>query len=101
MLSYFIWNKSITRTTLQDVPIARMSFQHDGALAHFSIDERTYLNATFGVGWIRRGGAVPWPPRFIELRLFFLWTSEASCFCDSDEDLVDRNYEKVLPVCMK
>ncbi|GBM87535.1 hypothetical protein AVEN_21990-1 [Araneus ventricosus] len=47
---------------LQDVPIVirkRMWFQHDGAPANFSIDVRNYLNATFAVRWIGRGGPVP------------------------------------------
>ncbi|GBN20588.1 hypothetical protein AVEN_131532-1 [Araneus ventricosus] len=68
-----------------------MLFQHDGAPAHFS----NYLNATFGVRWIGRGGPVPWPPLSPDLwSLDYFWGRLKSLVhatpFDSDEDLVAR-----------
>nr|XP_042901341.1 uncharacterized protein LOC122269952 [Parasteatoda tepidariorum] len=73
-----------------------MWFQHDGAPAHFSIDVRNYLNATFGARWIGRGGPIPWPPRSPDLSSldYFLWGHLKHLVyetpVDSDEDLVAR-----------
>ncbi|GBN90374.1 hypothetical protein AVEN_197162-1 [Araneus ventricosus] len=52
-----------------------MWFQHDGAPAHYSIDVRLHLNATYGQQWIRRGGPVLWPARSPDLNCldYFLW----------------------------
>jgi hypothetical protein len=44
---------------LEVVPLEvhrEMSFQHDGAPAHFTNVVREYLDGTFGNRWIRRGG---------------------------------------------
>ncbi|XP_054713709.1 uncharacterized protein LOC129223166 [Uloborus diversus] len=73
-----------------------MWFQHDGAPAHFSIDVRNYLNATFGARWIGCGGPVPWPPRSPDFSSldYFLWGHLKSLVyetpVDSDDDLVAR-----------
>ncbi|GBM80445.1 hypothetical protein AVEN_83032-1 [Araneus ventricosus] len=73
-----------------------MWFQHDGEPAHFSIDVRNYLNATFGERWIGLGGPVAWPSRFPDLSSldYFLWEHLKSLvyatLVDSDEDLVAR-----------
>lgn len=97
--SYLIFLKEVLPQLLHDVPIAirnRMWFQHDGAPAHFSIDVRNYLNATFGARWIGRGGPVPWPPRSPDLSSldYFLWGHLKHLVyetpVDSDEDLVAR-----------
>lgn len=37
-----------------------MTFQHDGAPAHYARPMREYLNSRFPE-WIGRGGPVPWP----------------------------------------
>ena len=63
---------------LEDVPLGlvnRMWFMHDGAPPHFSIAVRNYLNATFPLRWLGRGGPVEWPARSPDLNPcdFFLW----------------------------
>ncbi|GBM97255.1 hypothetical protein AVEN_264451-1 [Araneus ventricosus] len=52
-----------------------MWFQHDGAPAHYSVDVRPHLNATYGQQWIGRGGPVFWPARSPDLNSldYFLW----------------------------
>lgn len=53
---------------------SQVVFQHDGAPAHFTLDVRAYLDATFE-RWIGRGGDIPWPPRSPDFNPldFFLW----------------------------
>ncbi|GFX64293.1 uncharacterized protein TNCV_1500171 [Trichonephila clavipes] len=56
---------SVLPELLQDVLIAIrncMWFQHDEVPVLFSINVRTYLNATFEARRIGRGRPVPWPP---------------------------------------
>ncbi|CAL1261701.1 unnamed protein product, partial [Larinioides sclopetarius] len=50
-------------------------FQHDGAPAHFGLDDRSHLNRSYPHRWIERGGPVLWPPRSPDLSSlgFFLW----------------------------
>ncbi|GBO08792.1 hypothetical protein AVEN_104567-1 [Araneus ventricosus] len=52
-----------------------MWFQHDGAPAHYSIDVRLHLYATYGQQWIGRGGSVLSPARSPDLTCldYFLW----------------------------
>ena len=38
-------------------------FQLDGAPAHWGLNVRAFLNATFPERWIGRDGPTPWPPR--------------------------------------
>ena len=69
--SYLISLNQMLPELLQDVPIAisnLMWFQHNGASVYFSTVMSTYLNATFGAGWIGRGGPVLWPPRSPDYR---------------------------------
>ncbi|GBM62951.1 hypothetical protein AVEN_160231-1 [Araneus ventricosus] len=69
---------------------------HDGAPAHFNIDVRNYLNATFRARWIGNDGPVSWPPRSPDLSSldYFLWGHLKSLVyatpVDSGEDLVAR-----------
>ncbi|GBM44367.1 hypothetical protein AVEN_185669-1 [Araneus ventricosus] len=81
---YLIFLERVLPELLQDVPIAirnQMWLQHDGATAHFSIDVRNYLNASFGARWIGRVGPVP---------ITFYGESFYATPVDSDEDLVAR-----------
>lgn len=50
-------------------------FQQDGAPAHFGIQVRHFLDATFPNRWIGRRGKIEWPPRSPDLTPldFFLW----------------------------
>ena len=52
-----------------------MSFQNDGALAHFHRDVRNYLDGCFPNRWIGRGGAIRRPSRSPDINPldFFLW----------------------------
>lgn len=55
---------------LEDVPLDRraaLTFQHDGAPAHFSARTRQFLNERFPGRWIGRGGPIAWPPRSPDL----------------------------------
>lgn len=50
---YRIFLEEVLPELLQEVPIGvrnQMWFQHDGAPAHFSMEVRNYLDATFGDG---------------------------------------------------
>jgi hypothetical protein len=48
---------------------------YDGALTHFSVYARVYLNAVFPAWWIGHGGPFFWPARSPELNSldFFIW----------------------------
>lgn len=50
-------------------------FQQDGAPAHFGINVRRFLDATFPNRWIGRRGAIEWPARSPDLTPldYFLW----------------------------
>ncbi|GBO07364.1 hypothetical protein AVEN_107363-1 [Araneus ventricosus] len=73
-----------------------MWFQHDGGSAHYSIDVRLHLNATFGQQWIGRGVPVLWPARSPDHHCldYFLWGYVKSLVYEtsvnSAEDLVSR-----------
>jgi hypothetical protein len=62
---------------LADVPLIicrELHFMHDGAVTHFSLIARRYLNRKFPGQWIGRGGPIAWPPRSPDLNtLDFLW----------------------------
>lgn len=63
---------------LEDIDLHRiqtMWFQQDGAPPHYAINVRRYLNETFPMKWIGRGGVVNWPARSPDLTSldFFLW----------------------------
>lgn len=63
---------------LEDVPLQlrrQAYFMHDGAPAHFGVNVRQYLNATYQDRWIGRGGPQAWPPRSPDLNPldFCLW----------------------------
>ncbi|GFU58731.1 hypothetical protein TNCV_932721 [Trichonephila clavipes] len=75
---YLTFLQEVLLKMLNDVPMPirqRIRFQHDGAPAHFSIDVRAHLQATFPGGWIGRGGPIAWPARSPDLSPldFFLW----------------------------
>ena len=42
-------------------------FQQDGALPHWGLEVRQFLNQTFPGRWIVRDGPIPWPPRFLDI----------------------------------
>ncbi|GBN38386.1 hypothetical protein AVEN_204786-1 [Araneus ventricosus] len=71
-----------------------MWFEHDGVPAHYSIDVRLHLNATYDQQWIGRGGPVLWPARSPDLTCldYFLWGYVKSLVSEtpfnSAEDLV-------------
>ena len=73
-----------------------MWYQHDGALAHFSIAARQVLNDKYPNRWIGRGGPVPWPPRSPDLTPldFFIWGPMKSLVYDtsgeSEQSLIAR-----------
>ena len=50
-------------------------FQQDGALPHWGLHVREFLNETFPNRWIGRDGPIPWPPRSPNITSldFFLW----------------------------
>lgn len=60
----------------------RVTFQHDAAPAHFARDVRAHLNERFPQ-WIGRGGPVPWPARFPDLKPldFFMGPLKKHCLC--------------------
>lgn len=60
---------------IPDDVIENMWLQHDGAPAHYARAVRDYLNVTFPLRWIGRGGPVPWPARSPDLTPldFFFW----------------------------
>ena len=47
----------------------------DGAPAHWGLNVRAFLNATFPERWIGRDGPTPWPPRSPDINPFdfFCW----------------------------
>lgn len=53
----------------------RLTFQHDGAPAHYAASVRTWLDRKFPQRWIGRRGPMEWPPRSPDLTVcdFFLW----------------------------
>ncbi|GBM43261.1 hypothetical protein AVEN_154582-1 [Araneus ventricosus] len=71
-------------------------FQHDLAPAHYSMEVRPHLNATYGQQWIGWGGPVLWPPRSPDLTCldYFLWGYVKSLVYEtpvnSAEDLAAR-----------
>ncbi|GFW90958.1 uncharacterized protein TNCV_1758321 [Trichonephila clavipes] len=77
----------------------RIRFQHDGAPAHFSIDVRAHLQATFPGGRIGRSGPIAWPERSSDLSPldFFLWEFLKGIVYETPvatpEDLVGRIVE--------
>jgi hypothetical protein len=38
-------------------------FQQDGALSHYRLDVREFLDEQLSGSWIGCGGLTPWPPR--------------------------------------
>ena len=50
-------------------------FQQDGALPHWGLRVRQFLNKTFSDRWIGRDGPISWPPRSPDITPldFFLW----------------------------
>ncbi|GFW07541.1 uncharacterized protein TNCV_3916741 [Trichonephila clavipes] len=72
-----------------------MWFQHDGAPAYFSADERSALDTAYPGRWIGRGGPVNWPAHSPDLSClyFFLWGKGSLVYVspvDSDEALVAK-----------
>ena len=53
----------------------RLTFQQDGAPAHYALDVRAWLDEKFPNRWIGRRGPTEWPPRSPDLTPcdFFLW----------------------------
>lgn len=98
-MDYLIFLQEVLRDFLEDVPLdirENMWYQHDGAPAHFAINVRAHLDATFGRKWIGRGGPVAWPPRSPDLSPldFFVWGHMKSLIYDTpietEEDLIAR-----------
>lgn len=63
---------------LEDVPLQtrrEMWYLQDGALPHYAVIVREWLNANYPNKWIGRSGPVPWPPRSPDLNPcdFFVW----------------------------
>lgn len=51
---------------LEDLPLRQnMWMQLNGAICHFSVNVRQYMNIIFPDRWIGRGGPVSWPPRLL------------------------------------
>ncbi|GBN33318.1 hypothetical protein AVEN_1097-1 [Araneus ventricosus] len=50
-------------------------FQQDGALFHWSMDVRAFLDATFPYRWIGHGSPIAWPPISPDISPldFFFW----------------------------
>ncbi|GFY16742.1 transposable element Tcb1 transposase [Trichonephila clavipes] len=99
---YLTFLQEVLPEMLNDVPMPirqRIRFQHDGAPAHFSIDVRAHLQATFPGGWIGRGGPIAWPARSSDLSPldFFLWGFLEGLLYETPvatpEDLVGRIVE--------
>lgn len=73
----------------------RMTFQHDGAPAHFALAVREYLNERFPQ-WIGRSGPVAWPARSPDLTPldFFLWgfvkNAVYAVDCPTRDEMVGR-----------
>lgn len=59
----------------QNINMAEVYFQQDGASVHYSVLVRNYLNNEFPERWIGRGGPIKWPARSPDLTPldFFLW----------------------------
>ena len=100
MLGYYIvFIRDILPKMLENVPLQvrqRLLFQHGGALAHFALDVREYLNNVFPNRWIGRSGPVQWPLSSPDLTPmdFFIW-GEMKCLVyetsiDTPEELVAR-----------
>lgn len=53
----------------------RLTFQQDGAAAHYALDVRAWLDEKFPLRWIGRRGPTEWPARSPDLTPcdFFLW----------------------------
>jgi hypothetical protein len=84
---------------LEEIPMSlrkKMWFQHDRAAAHFALQIREHLTATYKDRWIGRGGPVAWPPRSPDLTPldFFVWGYIKTLIyprpVDSEEDLIAR-----------
>ncbi|GBN96425.1 hypothetical protein AVEN_170718-1 [Araneus ventricosus] len=99
--NYLIFLQQVVPQLLDDAHVtsamrSSMRFQHDGAPAHYSIDVRLHLNATYGQQWIDRGGPVLWPTRAPDLTCldYFLCGYVKSLVfetpANSAEDLVAR-----------
>ncbi|GBN14343.1 hypothetical protein AVEN_214556-1 [Araneus ventricosus] len=61
--NYLIFLQQVLPQLLDDAHVSAAMhsskwFQHDGAPAHYSIDVRLHLTATYGQQWIGRGGPV-------------------------------------------
>ncbi|GFT86126.1 DUF4817 domain-containing protein [Trichonephila clavipes] len=68
--AYLTFLQEVLPEMLNDVsmPIRqRIRFQHDGAPAHFSIDVRAHLQASFPGGWIGCGRPIAWSARSPDL----------------------------------
>lgn len=53
----------------------KLTFQHDGAPAHYAAPVRAWLDRKFPERWIGRRGPMEWPPRSPDLTVcdYFLW----------------------------
>lgn len=101
-VTYLVFLRDILPVLLEDVALEdrlNMTFQHDGAPAHFGQNVRDHLYATFGQHWVGRGGPTPWPPRSPDLTPldFYLWgrmkTLVYSTPVDNEIELVGRIVE--------
>ena len=104
----FFWNRRY-QSWLLDVLITFRKikwFKHDGATAHFSAEEPTFLITTFGTRQIERVGPVPWPIRFPNLSLLDFWFGEIWRILFLRLHITQIRisliaYPKLLHVCMK
>ncbi|KZC04024.1 hypothetical protein WN55_01285 [Dufourea novaeangliae] len=76
-------------------------FQHDGALPHYAVSVRNWLNKNFRNKWIGRGGPVTWPPRLPELssRDFFLWGYLKQSVFQTSVENVDDLRNRIIVAC--
>lgn len=66
--NYLLFLQQVLPQLLDDAHVSAamrssMEFQYDGVPAHYSIDVRLHLNATYGQQWIGRGYPVLWLAR--------------------------------------
>ncbi|GBO06179.1 hypothetical protein AVEN_177952-1 [Araneus ventricosus] len=92
----FLATQNTRKTEHEQEETSSMWFQHDGAPAHYRIDVRLHLNATYGQQGIGRGGPVLWPALSPDLNCldYFLWGYVKSLVCEtpinSAEDLASH-----------
>lgn len=79
----------------------RLTYQHDGAPAHYALDIRTWLDEKFPRRWIGRRGPIEWPARSPDLTPcdFFLWGYLKEKVYRHRPSTIDELRERIAQCC--